>query len=205
MKTIDTVITQTTSPVCFFVCLFFDLVAIIKLCSNFLFSDVYDSAWWKECMGPVSEKLDRIGFLLCIDAVPAFHQKRKGSVSLKPGELLCLSQSPSIRYDTDNMMCWLLIPDTMSTASQIKYFKYVIKTELNPLYRHGVPGPDGDVKIKVFGVSLDLKEKEKFYNQVCLSIAITPQPHMYTHTHTHTHTSDRGHWISWVFHVFDSL
>ena len=116
-------------------------------------------------MGPVSDKLDRMGFLLCVDAVPAFHQNRKGSPSLKPAELINLSFPPSIRYAADNMMCWMLIPDTMSTLSQTKYFKYAIKTDLHPLYRHGVPGPDGDVKIKVFGVSLDLKEKEKFYNQ----------------------------------------
>ena len=120
-------------------------------------------------MGPVTEKLERMGFLLCVDAVPAFNKMKKGGISLKPAELINLSTSPSVRYDPDNMMCWMLIPDNMSTANQMKYFEYVIKHELNPLYRHGVPGPDGDVKVKVFGVSLDLKEKEKFYNQVLLS------------------------------------
>ena len=160
-------------------------------------------------MGPVSEKLERIVFLLCVDGVPAFNAKKKGAISLKPAELICLSQSPSIRYDPDNMMCWMLIPETMSTENQTKYFNYVIKTELNPLYRHGVPGPDGDVKIKVFGVSLDLKEKEKFHNQVnCVVFYVcccVCQLLSLNIIHTHTHKSDERHRILWVFHVFDSL
>ena len=174
MNKTDTDITQTTSPVRF---LFFIKIFAMNYVLTFLFSpDVYDSSWWKESMGRVSEKLERMGFLLCVDAVPAFNAKKKGAISLKPAELINLSYSPSIRYDPDNMMCWMLIPDTMSTANEMKYFKYVIKTEVNPLARHGVPGPDGDVKIKLFGVSLDLKEKKKFYNQVCLCPCMYPNP-----------------------------
>lgn len=119
-------------------------------------------------MGPVTAALERMGFLVCIDGVPAFHGKRKGSPSLMPAELINLSLPPHLRYDPDNMMCWMLIPASMSTENQMKYFEYVIKTELNPLYTHGVTGPDGAVKIKLFGASLDLKGKEKFYNQVHL-------------------------------------
>lgn len=65
------------------------------------------------------------------------------------------------------MMPWLLIPADMSAEAQLKYFKYVVQTELNPLQSQGVPGPDGPVQIKLFGAALDLKGKEKFYNQVC--------------------------------------
>ena len=120
-------------------------------------------------MGPVCPmgRVTRIGLLLCIDAVPAFNNNRKGAPSLMPAELINLSQPPSIRYDPDNMMPWLLIPADMSAEAQLKYFKYVVQTELNPLQSQGIPGPDGPVQIKLFGAALDLKGKEKFYNQVC--------------------------------------
>ena len=109
--------------------------------------------------------LTRMGLLVCIDGFPAFNLKRKGAISLCPGELINLSLPPHLRYDPDNIMIWLLIPNEMSATSQLKYFKYVTKNELNPLQTEGVRGPDGPVKIKLFGASLDLKGKEKFYNQ----------------------------------------
>ena len=54
----------------------------------------------------------------------------------------------------------------MSANCQLKYFDYISKNELNPLAATGIPGPDGLVRIKLFGAALDLKGKEKFYNQV---------------------------------------
>ena len=126
-------------------------------------------------MGPLCTmgKLTRICLLLCIDAVPAFNNNRKGAPSLMPAELINLSLSPCIRYDPDNMMPWMLIPATMSAEAQLKYFKYVIETELTPLQSQGVPGPDGPVQVKLFGAALDLKGKEKFYNQVRAQIRFT--------------------------------
>ena len=132
-----------------------------------LMTDVYDCVWWDELMGSTIEnKITRIGLLLCIDGFPAFHQKHKGAPSLSPAEFVILSLPPSIRYDPDNILMWMLIPDTMSASKQFKYFKYVCTVELNPLQVHGVPGPDGPVLVKLFGASLDLKGKEKFYNQI---------------------------------------
>ena len=110
--------------------------------------------------------LTRMGFLLCFDGFPAFHMKRKGAISLCPGELINLSLPPHMRYDPDNIMVWLLIPNEMKAEDQLKYFNYVIKTELNPLFLHGVEGPDGPCAIKLFGGAFDLKGKEKFYNQM---------------------------------------
>ena len=110
--------------------------------------------------------LTRIGLLLCMDGFPAFHLKRKGAVSLMPAEFINLSLPAHIRYDPDNMIPWMLIPSDMQASSQLKYFKYVIKTELNPLCTDGVRGPDGKIVIKVFGAAMDLKGKEKFYNQM---------------------------------------
>ena len=113
-------------------------------------------------------KLTRMGLLICCDAVPAFHAKRKGAPSLMPTEIINLSLPAHLRYDPDNMIIWLLIPASMSADSQLKYFKYLAKEELNPLSETGVPGPDGPVQIKLFGAALDLKGKEKFYNQVSI-------------------------------------
>ena len=83
-----------------------------------------------------------------------------------PTELINLSLPAHVRYDPDNMMIWMLIPSTMSANCQLKYFDYISKNELNPLAVTGIPGPDGLVRIKLFGAALDLKGKEKFYNQV---------------------------------------
>ena len=87
-------------------------------------------------------------------------------MSLCPGELINLSLPPHLRYDPDNIIVWFLIPNSMSAESQLKYFNYVTRTELNPLQCGGVDGPDGPVQIKLFGAALDLKGKEKFYNQM---------------------------------------
>ena len=140
----------------------------------YMFADIYDSPAWQEKMGPVVRRDDgevcvtRLGLLFCTDGFPAFNQKRKGAISLLPAEFINLSHGPHIRYDPDNVMIYFLIPNHYSAETQRKYYKYVTKVELNPLQRDGVPGPDGPVKIKVFCASLDLKGKEKFYNQVAV-------------------------------------
>ena len=130
-------------------------------------TDVYDCEWWLELMEPVEGlKITRLGLLLCLDGFPAFHQKHKGAPSLMPAEFILLSLPPHLRYDPDNMLMWMLIPHNMSARNQLKYFRYICLTELNPLQNHGVPGPDGPVRVKLFGASLDLKGKEKFYDQI---------------------------------------
>ena len=117
-------------------------------------------------MGPATPHISRLGFLLCIDGIPAFHGKHKGAPTLEIAELIPLFLPPEMRYDPDNMFCWALIPEKMKASEQLKYFDYIVNTELNPLQEHGFLGPDGLVKVKLFGASLDLKAKEKFYNQI---------------------------------------
>ena len=124
-------------------------------------------------MGPVVSRggrviVTRMGFLVCMDGFPAFHVKRRGAISLMPAELINLSLPAHMRYDPDNMLVWMLIPHDMSATSQLKYFDYVVAKELNPIAKDGVTGPDGPVSIKLFGASLDLKGKEKFYNQMAV-------------------------------------
>ena len=148
------------------------LIVITYICC-LLSTDVYDSSWWQEFMGPVNpDKLTRMGLLMCVDAVPAFNHKQKNAVSMMPTDLINLSLPAHLRYDPDNMMIWLLIPSEMSADTQLKYFNYLVKTELNPLLEQGVPGPDGPVLIKLYGAALDLKGKEKFYNQVILKFVV---------------------------------
>ena len=130
-------------------------------------TDVYDCTWYKELMGDVrGNAITRMALLLCLDGFPAFHNQHKGAPSLLPASIVLLSHPPHLRYDPDNMLMWMLIPHSMSTSCQLKYFKYICKTELNPLQTDGVPGPDGPVSVKLFGASLDLKGKEKFYDQI---------------------------------------
>ena len=134
-------------------------------------ADVYDCKHWKDLMGALIRRggrivVTRMGFLVCIDGFPAFNIKRKGAKSLMPAELINLNLPPHMRYDPDNMMVWMLIPHDMSAKAQLKYFDYVTTMELNPLATHGVAGPDGPVVIKLFGAAMDLKGKEKFYNQM---------------------------------------
>ena len=147
-------------------------------------------------MGPVIRGPDgkivltRIGLLLCMDGFPAFNQQRKGAISMCPAEVSVLSHPPWARYDTDNILVWCLVPDSMPAASQLKYFNYLCIKELNPLQKDGVPGPDGPVMIKIVGAALDLKGKEKFYNQkavqsycgcstCCIHFDVGPEGPMY--------------------------
>ena len=124
-------------------------------------SDVYDCQVWQKLMG---DSCADIGLLLCMDGFPAFHEKHKGAPSLMPAEFIILSLPPNMRYNPHNMLMWLLIPHDMSAEKQLKFFKFCCAVELNPLLSEGIPGPDGPVRVKLFGASLDLKGKEKFYN-----------------------------------------
>ena len=90
-----------------------------------------------------------MGFVVCFDGFPAFHMKRKGVISLNPGELINISLPPHLRYDPDNIIIWMIIPNEMSSTSQLKYFRHVIRTEMIPLSSDGVPGPDGPIAIKL--------------------------------------------------------
>ena len=90
-------------------------------------ADVYDCKAWKDLMGAIKSRggrtiVTRMGFLICLDGFPAFHQKRRGAISLMPAELINLSLPPHMRYDPDNMLVWMLIPHDMPVRAQLKYF-----------------------------------------------------------------------------------
>ena len=78
----------------------------------------------------------------------------------------------------------LLIPETLSAASQRKYFKRVIHDELNVLVRTGLAGPDGNIKVKVFA-----------------QVGFTPPTYMScnsptTQFHPHAHSIAKSFWIN---------
>ena len=103
---------------------------------------------WKKLMGEVEDYIDRIGVLFCIDGIPAFTYK---GLSLMPAEFLLLSLPPWLRYKEDNIMLSMLVPHTLSAASQLKFFKKVIADEFNDLLCTGVSAPFGNVKVKIVG------------------------------------------------------
>lgn len=87
-------------------------------------------------------------------------------ISLMPAEFINLSLPPYLRYKTKNMLLWLLVPSQLSATAQLKYFKHVAISDINPLKTQGLQDGNGRrVCVSVFGLSLDLKGREKFLNQ----------------------------------------
>ena len=83
-----------------------------------------------------------------------------------PAEFINLSLPPYLRYKTKNMLLWLLVPSQLSATAQLKYFKHVAISDINPLKTQGLQDGNGRrVCVSVFGLSLDLKGREKFLNQ----------------------------------------
>ena len=78
-------------------------------------------------MGPFED--DRMGFLFCIDAIPAF--EKKYGVSLMPALLKNLSVPPQLRSKGEHMFMVILIPSKLIAAAQKKYFDYLVEVELN--------------------------------------------------------------------------
>ena len=119
-------------------------------------SDVYDCKAWKERFG--DEWLIVLQF--CIDAIPAF--KNMG-MSLMPGEFLNLSLPPQVRTRPEFMLLSMLMPSSLKAAAQKKYLDFLC-IELNMLSTIGLRIPGGEqIKVKVFGSSLDLPGRDKFF------------------------------------------
>ena len=68
-----------------------------------------------------------------------------------PAEYMIMSLPPWIRYKVDNMLISMLIPATLSAKAQKKYFDKVIELDFGPMAIEGIRGPDGPVKVEVFG------------------------------------------------------
>ena len=98
--------------------------------------------------------------LFCIDAIPAF---KNITISLMPGEFIILNLPPGFRTKPEWIMMSLLIPSKLTATSQKKYFDYVVENELNPLVTTGIRHPGGTARVLVFGSSLDLPGRDKFF------------------------------------------
>ena len=98
-----------------------------------------------------------IELLFCMDSIEPF--TKKGSESVTPAEYCVLSLPPSVRYQSKNMLCWLLMPPSLKASQQAKFFSFFVDHELRSLHTDGILG----VPVRVFGVSLDLVGRDKFF------------------------------------------
>ena len=132
-----------------------------------LVTDVYDTSAWSGLMGPASSPVQRMGLLYCSDGIPAF-AKHKESISLKPCEFVNLSLPPAIRIRPKFMLMHMLIPDTVKSVGQKKYYDFAASYELNDIFNKGIDG----VKVFCFGFSMDTKGREEILgiqtSQVCV-------------------------------------
>ena len=131
--------------------------------------DVYDCAQWKSTFGPPppvnSPTTPSIKLLFCYDGIPA--NNYVGSESLVPGEFIVLSLPPWQRYKENNILISVLFQDGLSAKAQKKFFDKIIEVDFKPLFTEGVQDKWGDnIRVEIFGHTLDLKGREKFLNQV---------------------------------------
>ena len=98
-------------------------------------TDVYDSPAWKEFMGAATVDLKRIGWLFCVDGIPAF---AAGTLSLKPAEFINLSLPPGVRSKAENILLMMLLPSSLTKGqAQKKYYDFAAAFELNDLATTG--------------------------------------------------------------------
>ena len=113
-----------------------------------VFADVYDSPAWKEFMGPPTFPVKRLGFVYCIDAIPAFAE---GSHSVKPGCFGNYSLPPTERFKPENMLLLYIFPTSIKDQGAKKFYDFAAEYELNDLDKTGV----GGVQVKIFTSSMD--------------------------------------------------
>ena len=118
------------------------------------FTDVYDAPAWENAMRGVP-KSQRYGLLFCMDGYDGIGD------SMIPAEWCALNLPPWERYKAKNMLLYMLIPKRFSAKHQSKFFDYVIEQELRPLYYT----PIGGKVVRVIGISMDLRGREKFLRQ----------------------------------------
>ena len=120
---------------------------------NFM-TDVYDGSAWQEFMGPCNYPNDRLGFVMCIDGIPAFSA---GTKSLIPWVWGNWSLPPTHRVQLKYMLLYMLLDDSIKYEAQRKYYDFAIDYELKELHDEGVDG----VRVKVFTAPMDTKGKEE--------------------------------------------
>ena len=116
-------------------------------------------------MGPCHYPNDRLGFVMCIDGIPAF---AAGTKSLVPWVWRNDSLPPTQRVLLKNMILYMLLDDSIKHEKQRKYFDFAVDYELNELYNDGVDG----VRVKVFCSSLDIKGKEEMSGMYFVSVVV---------------------------------
>ena len=98
-----------------------------------------------------------IGLLLSEDSFNPFNNPDQ----LTPCEVCVLSLPPGERYKPENILLYMLIPPHYNAKLQSKLFAYAVQRELRVLHITGI----NNVPVRVVGISLDLRGREKFLAQ----------------------------------------
>ena len=133
-------------------------------------SDVYDASRWQEKMGPPGDRLNRIGFQLCVDSFPM--HARKGAGSAKPVQLMNLSLPPWLRCKQEYMLLLMLVPAHLKYKKSRKYYDFAADYEINDLHTNGVSG----VRVILYGTTLDSPGRREVLNMQSVA-AYYPCPH----------------------------
>ena len=118
------------------------------------FTDVYDAPAWQDIFKGVP-LTDRCGLLFCMDGYDGL-----GDTHV-PCEFCNMSLPPWERYKSENMLLYMLMPKKFSPDLQSKFFDYVVAEELRFIHSSGIR----DKVVRVIGISMDLRGREKFLQQ----------------------------------------
>ena len=140
-------------------------------------SDIYDCHRWQRVAGPLCNGrhrgLSRIVLHQCVDGVEAFaHGRQLSNATVKPIQYSVLNLAPWLRYKTDYMLVHALIPAHLKGNAAKKYYDWLGRREMTPLYRDGVQG----VRIIVYGNTLDTPGRRELLNMQTVT-AFYPCPH----------------------------
>ena len=114
-------------------------------------------AAWSDSTSTVSRSIQ---LLFCFDGFYPFDNEQTELVAT---EFCVLSLSPIHRYKTENMLMYMLLQEKLKASQQVKFFRYVVDNELREeLHLHGIVGYSS---VRIFGISMDLKGREKFLRQ----------------------------------------
>ena len=140
-------------------------------------SDIYDSPRWETVAGPLcsgrNRGLGRIVLHGCVDGVEAYaHGRQLFCATVKPLQYLVANLAPWLRYKVKHMLVHALIPAHLKGKAAKKYYDWLGRHEMTPLYRDGVQG----VRVIVYGNTLDTPGRREILNMQSVT-AFYPCPH----------------------------
>ena len=142
--------------------------------------DLYDSPRWTRVAGPLrnleghrQNRLARVVLHLCVDGVEAFkHGRQESGSTVKPIQYFVANLPPWLRYKTEYMLVHALVPAHLKGNAAKKYYDWLGRHEMTPLYRDGVEG----VRVIVYGNTMDTPGRREMLNMQTV-MAFYPCPH----------------------------